>query len=166
MSAVALAVTLVAAERLIELYFAARNTRALKARGAVEVGRGHYPVIVALHAAWLASLILLVPAATRPNFALIALYVALQGVRLWSILALGPYWTTRLLSVAGAPLVRRGPYRVVRHPIYMVVVAEIALLPLAFGAWGIALVFSMVNLALLAWRIRIEDGALAPRRAP
>jgi methyltransferase len=166
MSAVAIAVTLVAAERLIELYFAARNTWALKARGAVEVGRGHYPVIVALHAAWLASLILLVPAATRPNFALIALYVALQGVRLWSILALGPYWTTRLLSVAGAPLVRRGPYGVVRHPIYMVVVAEIALLPLAFGAWGIALVFSMVNLALLAWRIRIEDGALAPRRAP
>jgi methyltransferase len=164
MSAIAVAVTLVALERLGELALAARNLRALKRRGAVEYGRSHYGLIVALHAAWLAALVATVPAATRPDWTLLGVYVALQFVRGSAILSLGPYWTTRVVTVPGEPLVRRGPYRFLRHPIYVVVVAEIALLPLAFGAWRLAVGFSIVNLVLLRWRIGVEDRALAPRR--
>jgi methyltransferase len=163
MSPIGVAVSLVAAERMAELVFAERNTRALKRAGAVEVGRGHYPLLVILHAAWLVSLVWWVPASTQPNLALIVIYVALQFVRLWAILSLGRFWTTRIITL-DAPLAGRGPYRLMRHPIYAVVVSEIALLPLAFGAWKIALVFSTINAALLTWRIRMEDGALAGRR--
>jgi methyltransferase len=165
MSPVAIAVTLVAAQRLAELAWSRRNLRALRRGGAVEHGRAHYPLIVALHVAWLAALVLFVPPATRPDPVLVALYAALQVVRLWAIVSLGPYWTTRVVTVPDAPLMRRGPYRWLRHPIYAVVAAEIALLPLAFGAWRIALAFTLANGALLSLRIRVEDLAIAPRRA-
>jgi methyltransferase len=89
----------------------------------------------------------------------------MQAARLWCILSLGPWWTTRIITVPGAPLVRRGPYRFIRHPNYAVVVVEIAALPMVFGAWRIALIFSLFNAALLAWRIHVEGRALAPRRA-
>jgi methyltransferase len=164
MSPIAVAVAFVAAERLFELAWSQRNLRTLLRGGAVEHGRGHYPLIVALHAAWLASLLVWVPPATRPSLVLVALYVALQVVRVWAIASLGPYWTTRVVTLPGAPLVSSGPYRWLRHPIYAVVIAEIALLPLAFGAWRIALAFTLANLGLLAWRIRVEDQAIAPRR--
>src|SRR5262249_24074026 len=95
---------------------------------------------------------------------LLAAFAILQGLRLWVLLSLGRYWTTRIITVPGAPLVRRGPYRFLRHPNYLVVAAEIAMLPLAFGAWVVAVVFSALNAALLAWRIALEDQALAPRR--
>jgi methyltransferase len=164
MSPVLIAAGLVAAQRLAELAWSERNLRLLRRAGAVERGRAHYPLIVALHVAWLAALVLLVPRATRPDAALVAVYVALQFVRLWAVVSLGRYWTTRVVTMPGAPLVAAGPYRFVRHPIYTVVVAEIAVLPLAFGAWRIALCFTLANLVLLAWRIRVEDDALAPRR--
>ncbi|MGE0658964.1 MAG: isoprenylcysteine carboxylmethyltransferase family protein, partial [Reyranellaceae bacterium] len=89
---------------------------------------------------------------------------ALQALRVWIVLSLGPYWTTRIVTVPGAPLVRRGPYRYLRHPNYVVVTGEIAVLPLIFGAWEIALVFSILNAALLWHRIRIENAALSTRR--
>lgn len=164
MNAVAIIVALVAAERVLELVHAARNTRALLGRGGVELGRGHYPMLVLLHAAWLAALILLVPRDAPVSWPWLAVFVLLQALRLWIVLSLGPYWTTRVITLADVPLVRRGPYRVLRHPNYVVVAAEIVVLPLVFGAWHIALVFSLLNLALLAWRIRVEERALAPRR--
>ena len=163
MSAVAIIVALVAAERTAELILAARNTRALLARGGVEVGAGHYPLLVLLHGAWLATLLFLEPADAPPAWGWLGAFAVLQALRLWIIHSLGPFWTTRLITLPGAPLVRRGPYRFLRHPNYVVVVAEIAVLPLVFGAWRIAAVFSVLNLALLAWRIRIEQRALAPR---
>jgi methyltransferase len=162
-SAVAVIIALVAAERGFELIRAARNTRALLARGAVEVGAGHYPLIVLLHGAWLVALLYFVPADTPPSWGWLGVFVVLQGLRLWVLASLGPFWTTRIITLPGAALVRRGPYRFLRHPNYAVVVAEIAVLPLVFGAWRIALVFSLLNLALLAWRIRLEQQALAPR---
>jgi methyltransferase len=165
MSPIAVAVSLVAAERLGELALSQRNVRALVRDGAVEHGRGQYPWIVALHVLWLASLLAFVPSGARPNPDLIALYIALQFVRAWAIWSLGRFWTTRIVTLPGAKLVATGPYRYLRHPIYAVVVAEIALLPAAFGAWRIAAGFSAANLALLAWRIRLEDRAIAPRRA-
>ncbi|HWG81021.1 MAG TPA: isoprenylcysteine carboxylmethyltransferase family protein [Stellaceae bacterium] len=163
MSWVAVIVALVAVERIAELVHARRNTRALLARGAIEAGAGHYPLLVLLHGAWLVALLYAVPAERAPSWGWLGLFVLLQGLRLWVLASLGPYWTTRIITLPGAPLVRRGPYRFLRHPNYVVVVAEIAVLPLAFGAWRIALVFSALNLALLAWRIRIEQQALAPR---
>jgi methyltransferase len=164
MSPVAIAVSLVAAERLAELTLSHRNARALFRRGAVEHGRAHYPFIVALHVVWLGAMLFLVPAARAPNGWLVAAYLALQVVRIWAIWSLGPYWTTRIITLPGAPLVTSGPYRFVRHPIYAVVVGEIALLPLAFGEWRLALAASACNAALLAWRISSEDRAIAPRR--
>ena len=165
MSPVGIAVTLVAVQRLGELALSRRNTAALLARGAVERGRGHYAPIVAMHALWLAALLFFVPPETQPDWALAAVYLALQGVRVWAIASLGAYWTTRILTVPDAPLSKRGPYRYLRHPIYVVVAAEIAVLPLVFGAWFIAVLFSLANLVLLTWRIRVEDRTLAPRRA-
>jgi methyltransferase len=165
MNPVTIAVVLVAAQRLGELALSQRNTKALLARGAVELGSGHYVPIVAMHTLWLVALLIFVPSGTQPDWALAAIYLALQGVRVWAIASLGPYWSTRVVTVPGAPLSRRGPYRYLRHPIYVVVAAEIAVLPLVFGAWPIAVAFSLANFLLLAWRIRVEDQALAPRRA-
>jgi methyltransferase len=152
-------------QRLIELVIANRNTRALLAEGAYEVGRGHYPAIVFLHTTWLAVLwaFLLVDLTQFVPWAAIA-YVAVQGLRLWTLLSLGRYWTARIIVVPTAPLVRRGPYRFIRHPNYLVVVLEIALLPLALGSWPLALGFSIVNAIVLAWRIRAEETTLASRR--
>jgi methyltransferase len=165
LSLLRIVILLVALERLIELAYAARNTRALRRRGAIEVGGGHYPLIVVLHAGWLVALFLRVPEDTRPDGWLLGVFAVLQGLRIWVLASLGPFWTTRVLTLPGAPMVKRGPYRWVRHPNYLVVIGEIAVLPLAFGAWDVAILFSVLNLALLAWRIRIEDRALAPRRA-
>jgi len=157
-------VALVAVERLAELWYARRNTRALLDAGGVEVGRSHYPLIVALHAAWLLAILLAVPREAAVSVPLLVAFAVLQGLRLWVLASLGRYWTTRVITLPGAPLVRRGPYRYLRHPNYAVVAAEIAVLPLAFGAWAVAVVFSALNAALLAWRISLEDQALAPRR--
>ncbi|HJT15456.1 MAG TPA: isoprenylcysteine carboxylmethyltransferase family protein [Dongiaceae bacterium] len=152
-------------QRLIELVIANRNTRALLAEGAYEVGRGHYPAIVFLHTAWLAVLwaFFLFDLALFQPWAAIA-YLLVQGLRLWTLLSLGRYWTTRIIVVPDAPLVRRGPYRFLRHPNYLVVVLEIALLPLALGAWPLALGFSIVNALVLGWRIRTENATFRDRR--
>ena len=154
---------LVAAQRLAELVWAERNTRRLKARGAHEAGAAHYPLFVLLHASWLAAIALSVPWDREPFWPLLGVFVVLQIMRLWVIATLGSYWTTRIITLEGARLVRGGPYRFVRHPNYWIVVGEIAVLPLAFGAWGIALIFSALNALLLRHRIRIEEATLQPR---
>lgn len=155
---------IVAAQRIGELIYASRNARRLLARGAVEIAPRQHAYFVALHAAWLISLLLTVPRSTTPNWVLLAIFFALQIARVWIIASLGPYWTTRIITVPGAPLVRRGPYRFLRHPNYTVVVLEIALLPLAFGQSALAAAFTIVNAALIAWRVRAEDSALEARR--
>lgn len=156
---------LVAVQRLAEIVYAERNTRALLARGAVEVGRAHYPLIVVLHAAWLTAIVVLLPVDATVHWLALAIFLLLQLARVWVIASLGPYWTTRIVTLDGAPLVDKGPYRFVRHPNYLVVAGEIAALPLAFGEWQIAVVFTILNAAMLAWRIRAEDRALVARRA-
>lgn len=160
--AVLLFVTL---QRLGELLHARRNEARLRAAGGIEHGAGHYPLIVLLHAAWLVALWLGIPDDAPVSWWALGGFVLAQVFRLWILLALGRWWTTRIITLPGAPLVRHGPYRVMRHPNYAVVVAEIALLPLAFGAWRIALAFSVLNAVLLAWRIRVEARAIADRRS-
>lgn len=154
----------VVVQRLAELAYARRNEARLRLAGAVEAGAGHYPLIVLLHVAWLLAIFVTVPADARISWPLMGLYGALQLGRVWVIAALGRFWTTRVLTLPGADLVARGPYRLCRHPNYAIVAAEIALLPLAFGAWQLALAFTLLNGAILAWRIRVEDRALAGRR--
>lgn len=156
---------LVTFQRVIELVIAGRNMRALLAEGAYEVGRGHYPAIIFLHGAWLVALwAFLLSGQSRYQPWAAAAYLAVLILRIWTMASLGRYWTTRLIVVPGAPLVRKGPYRYIRHPNYLVVVLEIAVLPLALGSWLLALGFSIVNAILLAWRIRTEEAALAARR--
>jgi methyltransferase len=164
MSLLHIVLGLVALQRLGELALAARNTRDLRAAGAIELDAGGYPLFVLLHAAWLLSLALLVPGSAAPSWPLLAVFAALQLGRVWVIASLGRYWTARLIVPANRPLVRSGPYRFLNHPNYLIVIAEIAVLPLAFGAAAIAAVFSAANLALLARRVAIEERALAPRR--
>ncbi len=151
---------LVTVQRLGELVLARRNTARLLAQGGVETGEGHYPLIVGLHAAWLIGLF--VVAWDRPvNWIWMGVFVLLQLARVWVIASLGGRWTTRIVTVPGEILVRRGPYRVVSHPNYMVVAAEIAVLPLAFGLFAYAVVFSILNAVVLAIRIRAESGVLS-----
>ena len=160
MSALYALVGFIIAQRLAELAYSARNGRRLKARGAYETGAGHYPLIVALHAAWLVALVLTVPPATPANLPLLGVFAALQAGRVWVIASLGERWTTRVIVLPGAPLVAKGPYRYLRHPNYAVVCGEIAVVPLMFGAWQVAAVFSVLNLALLRHRVRVEEAAL------
>ena len=156
---------LVVLQRLIELAHAHSNTARLRRLGAQEADAAGYPLFVLLHAGWLISLALLVPAETQPKWLLIGLFALLQLGRIWVIVSLGGYWTTRIITLPEAPLVQTGPFRYLRHPNYLLVAAEIAVLPLAFGAVAVAATFSALNLALLARCIRIEDRVLAPRRA-
>jgi len=157
-------VLLVAGQRLAELALSRRNTRRLIAAGARELGAAHYPFLVALHAAWLVAMFLSIPPDTHGNIPLLCLFLLLQAGRVWIIASLGRYWTTRVIDVPDAPLVRAGPYRWLRHPNYALVILELAVLPLAFGAWKIAVVFSLANLVVLHFRLRIENAAL--RRRP
>lgn len=165
MSPLYLIVGLITCQRLAELAYARHNERRLLARGGHEVGREHYPLFILLHGGWLLAMLVMVSPARVPNWDLIGIMAGLQLLRLWVVTSLGPYWTTRIITLPDAPLIRRGPFRFLRHPNYAVVIAEIAILPLAFGDYGVAIVFSILNLLLLRLRIRIEEQALAPRRA-
>jgi methyltransferase len=147
-------------QRLSELVLARRNTARLMAEGAREVAPGHYPLIVALHTGWIACLVVFGhDAALHPGW--LAVFAALQGLRVWILATLGRRWTTRII-VTDEPLVARGPYRYLSHPNYVLVVAEIAVAPLVLGLTWVAVVFSLLNAAVLTIRIRAEDAALRP----
>ena len=154
-----LVLALVTLQRLGELWLSNRNTRRLLARGAHETGASHYPLIVAVHVLWLAVLWWLAPGRPIDGFWL-AMFVLLELARIWVVTSLGSRWTTRIIILPDEPLVRRGPYRLVDHPNYLVVVGEIAVLPLVFGLWQVALIFSLLNAAILTVRIRHENRAL------
>jgi methyltransferase len=156
--------TVVTLQRLAELVIAARNTRVLKARGAIEIGAAHYPVMVAMHATWLVTLWLSV-GNRAVSLPLLAVFALLQAGRIWVLATLGARWTTRIIVLPGAPLVRGGPFRFVKHPNYCVVTAEIAVLPLVFGLVSIAILFSLLNAAMLWVRIGSEHRALYGPRA-
>jgi methyltransferase len=163
--AAALILGLVVLQRTGELLLARRNTARLLREGAIEIGAGHYPLFILLHGAWLAAIAVSLRADTPIAPAPLALYLLLQLGRIWILATLGRYWTTRVITHPGTPLVRKGPYRFLRHPNYLLVALEIPLLPLVFDMVWIAVLFGLANLALLAWRIRLEEAALAPRRA-
>jgi len=146
-------------QRLGELWLSNRNTRRLLARGAIEHAPGHYPLIVAVHASWLAALWWLAPLRPIDGFWL-AFFVVVELGRIWILASLRHRWTTRIIVMPGAQLVRRGPYRFIDHPNYWVVTGEIAVLPLVFGLWKTAIVFSLLNAGVLFIRITAENRAL------
>ncbi len=150
---------LVTLQRLSELMIARRNTAALLAAGGTEHGASHYPVMVILHAGWLLGLWWLARHAPLCMMFL-AIYFILQVLRAWVLITLGPRWTTRIITMPGERLVTGGPYRYLDHPNYAVVTAEIAVLPLMFGLVDYAIIFSVLNAAMLAWRISVENHAL------
>jgi methyltransferase len=159
--------SLVTLQRLIEMVIAHRNTNKLIGRGGFEIGSNRYGFVVALHLIWLLGLWYLVlyqaPAVAMPW---IYAYLVLEAARGWIVAALGSRWTTRLIVVPGEPLPDEGIANWIRHANYLVVAAEIVILPMAFGLWWYALIFGALNVALLAWRIRSEDQALKPLREP
>ena len=155
----------VAAERLAELAVASRNARWSLARGGTEAGRGHYPVMAALHTALLAACLAETWLAGRPfvpwlGWAMVAVVAAAQALRWWCVRTLGRRWNTRVIVVPGLPLVTGGPYRWLRHPNYVAVAAEGAALPLVHGAWLTSVLFTVLNAALMTVRVRCEDMAL------
>lgn len=164
MTALYIIIALVALQRLAEMRLAARNTRLLKAQGGIETGARHYPLFILLHGSWLLTILLTTPTDAKLNWWLLAAFVLLQLGRIWVIATLGRFWTTRIISVPGAPLITKGPYRFFSHPNYVIVTGEIALLPLVFGNWQVAVIWSVLNALLLAWRIRLENTALTRRR--
>lgn len=159
-------VALVALERLAELVVSKRNAAWSFARGGVETGQGHYPVMVVLHSGLLVAM-LVEAYVVRPDVPLalaasmLVLVVASQALRWWCIATLGPRWNTRVIIVPGLPPVTGGPYRFFSHPNYVAVVVEGAALPLLHLSWITALVFTVANAALLTVRLRVEDAALA-----
>ncbi|SDM06998.1 methyltransferase [Nonomuraea maritima] len=166
MIAYALLIGLVVVERLAELVVARRNLAWARSKGGVEYGRRHYPWIVAAHVALLAAAPAEVWLLGRPfvpalGWPMLAVVVLAQGLRWWCIGTLGRRWNTRVVVVPGMSLVERGPYRWLRHPNYVAVVAEGIALPLVHTAWLTALAFTLANAVLLSVRIRVEDAALA-----
>ena len=157
-------VCLVAVQRLLELAYSRSNERRLRAMGAVEFGARHYPLMVGLHTLWLASTLVegLQRGPQIPAWWPVPLvaFLLVQPLRYWAILSLGTNWNTRVLVVPGGKVVRSGPYRYFSHPNYVVVAVEILTFPLIFGAWITAIVFSLMNAALLLVRIRTENRAL------
>jgi len=162
----ALLILLVAAERLAELVVSRRNAAWSMQRGGREYGAGHYPPMVVLHSGLLLGALVEVAVADRPfdsalGWPMLAVVIASQALRWWCITTLGSRWNTRVIVVPGLALVTGGPYRLVRHPNYVAVVAEGIALPLVHTAWVTAVIFTVLNAALLRIRIRTEDAALA-----
>lgn len=156
----------IGAQRLAEVAISRRNARALLARGGVEAGRGHFPWMVALHAAFLLGCAVEVAALGRPftpllGVPMLALVLAAQALRAWTLASLGPWWNARVIVAPGMPTVTTGPYRFLRHPNYLAVVIEGFAIPLAHGAWITAVAFSLANAVLLRTRIRCEERALS-----
>jgi methyltransferase len=158
-----IAALLILLQRGAEEVHSARNTRALLARGAHEEGANYYPVVAVAHLSWIASLFFLIPPDALVIWPLIGLYVVLQAVRYWVIATLGHYWTHRIITLDEAPIVSSGAYRLTRHPNYAITVAETLLLPLAFSAVALSFIMTAIWVAVLSYKIRLENAALAAR---
>ncbi len=150
-------------QRLGELVLANRNTKRLLAEGGREHGADHYHYFIFLHSAWIAIIALMVDPQYPIHPAIFALFVGTQLLRFWTLASIGRWWTTRIISARHFDRVKRGPYRFLPHPNYLVVVLEIAVVPLMLGEPWIALLFSILNAVLLRHRIRIENDVLKER---
>jgi methyltransferase len=160
-----MAALLVLLQRALEELYSQHNTRRLIEQGAHEVGRDFYPVVAAVHLCWIAGLAFLVPQDAPVHAPLFVAFVALQGLRYWIIATLGRYWTHRIITLPGAPIVTQGPYRLLRHPNYAVTLAETLLLPFALGQLALGVIFAVMWGAVLKHKVELEDRALNMRRS-
>jgi methyltransferase len=158
------AAVLILLQRGLEEAYSQRNTRLLLKEGAHEVGRAFYPVVAVTHLSWIASIAFLIPASAPLTAPVLGAFLALQPMRYWIIATLGRYWTHRIISLPGAPLVTHGPYRILRHPNYALTLGECLLLPLAFEQPALAVIFTVLWAAVLRYKVILEDQALAARR--
>lgn len=161
----ALLVAFVALQRFAELLLARWNSQRLLAAGGIEFGRTHYPAMVALHTAWLVGLWWFGRTGSVDPV-LLGVFIVLQAARIWVIASLGRRWTTRIIVLTDAPLIATGPYRWLKHPNYLIVALEIAVVPLALGLPVFAAVFTLLNALVLYQRIRAENAALAQVAGP
>lgn len=159
-----IAALLVLVQRSLEDLYSTRNTRRLLEAGAYEAGASYYPVMATVQLAWLAAVFFLIPATAQVSYALIGVYLGLQVFRYWSISALGPYWTYRIITKDDEPIITSGPFHYVRHPNYWVMIAETFVLPAAFGAWALACIMAAIETAAVVYKIKLEDEALEIRR--
>jgi len=158
------AALLILLQRGLEEVHSQKNTRRLLQQAAQEVGRDYYPVVAVTHLAWIASLAFFIPSSASLYTLPLIFFLSLRPMRYWIIGTLGRYWTHRIISLENAPIVSRGPYRFFRHPNYVVTLAETMLLPLAFGQFALAAIFTMLWGAVLRYKAHLEDGTLATRR--
>lgn len=160
-------ISFVILQRIIELFIAKHNERWLLSRGAVEYGRDHYKYIVILHVAFLLSIIIEYFLHGRYyelnliSYILLAVFIILQFLRVWVLTSLGRYWCTRVYRIPGAPLIYSGIYRYFKHPNYMVVIGEILVLPLIFNLYFTCIIFTILNVVVLTYRVRVENKALS-----
>jgi methyltransferase len=154
----------VVTQRVAELAYANANTRRLLAEGGREYGAKHYPLFIVLHGGWLISIALFAKPTAIPDMLLLNIFVASQTFRFWTLASIGRWWTTRIISAPHFPTIRQGPYRYIKHPNYALVVVEIALLPLLLGSLSAAICYSVLNAALLFWRLKVENSVLRERR--
>ena len=160
-----LLILLITGERLVEMVIARRNAARAFARGGVEVGRGHWPVMVFLHTSFLAACVVEVFVAQRPflpwlGWPMFAFALVAQGLRYWVITTLGERWNARVIVVPGEESITGGPFRWIRHPNYVAVVTELLVIPLIHTAYITAIIYSVANLLLLRSRVRVEEEAL------
>ena len=160
-----IAALIVLAQRGIEELHSSRNTKRLLNSGAREYGKTYYPVVAITHLSWIGSIFLLVPSKAEIVWPLIVAFLAIQVLRYWIIFTLEGYWTHRIISLEGAEIVKKGPYRFMRHPNYAITMLETLILPLCFGAVWLALLMSLIWGAVIRYKIELEDQALNERRA-
>lgn len=157
-------ISFVILQRLIEVIIAKRNEKRMLAKGAYEVGSSHYPIMIALHVSFFISLIVEVLFFTNTISTffplLFMLFLFVQTLRIWCLFSLGSFWNTKVIILPGASVVKKGPYLFLKHPNYLIVCLEIALLPLMFQAYFTAICFTLLNFAMLSVRIPLEERAL------
>jgi len=146
-------------QRLSELYIASRNEKWLLSQGAIEYGKNHYPYIVALHTLFIISIIVeyMLRGNTPINYVFLVLFALLLLFKFWALSSLGKYWNTKIFRVPGSGPVKKGPYKLFKHPNYFIVVCEIAIIPLVFNLYYTAIIFTVLNAIMLSVRIKVEN---------
>lgn len=156
--------TFIVSQRILELVVAKRNEKWMKEKGAREFGQQHYPFIVLLHVSFLLSFFLEVNIFDKvlsPAWPiLLPIFFLLQAGRIWALTTLGQFWNTKIIVLPGAEAVRKGPYKLFKHPNYVIVALEIIVIPLLFQAYATAAVFTVLNACMMLIRIPAEEQAL------
>jgi len=148
--------------RIGELLLSRRNEKWLLQNNAIEYGKKHYPVIVTLHVLFITSLIVeyfMQPTASYIFFFLV-FYFLLIALKIWIVLSLGKFWNTKIYHIQNIPLIKKGPYKIFKHPNYVIVIAEIIVIPLVYHLYYTAIAFSLLNAVVLFVRIKEENKAL------